>query len=71
MHALVRDIAGFSELVGRKKSLLPDLGTRISVSLGCWNGLVGCVTSALLWLEKGFFFYLASAYGIGILNMVK
>lgn len=56
MHALVRDIAGFRELVGRKKSLLPDLGSRILVSLGCWNRLLGCATSALLWWEHGYFF---------------
>jgi len=28
MHFLVHEIAGFNELIGRKKSLLPDWGTR-------------------------------------------
>jgi len=42
MHVLVREIAGFNELTGRKKSLLPDLGTRtlkfcpLVVGMGWW-----------------------------------
>jgi hypothetical protein len=70
-HVLVCDITGFNELVGRKKSSLPGLGTRTKIlSLGCRIGLVDCVTSMLLWWG-GYFFYLAIAYGIGIFTWIS
>jgi len=73
MHALVHDIAGFNELLGREKSLLPDMGTRILNSVlrllewagGLCDKCIAVVGACI------FFFYLAVAYGIGIITWIS
>ena len=78
---LVHDIAGFSELLGREKSLLPDMGTRTLnsvLTLLEWAG--GLCDKCIAVVGARFFyflfffifiFYLAIAYGIGIITWIS